>query len=104
MLSSDNTGPNGPGEKLVNAPQKVRRFYFILNEEDYQIAYNSLDIDSFPEEEHEQIWKKREQLEPREGRLTITKLELGNLVPGEDAWIEKMEFEVELSLPSNFQQ
>lgn len=101
--NSDNTGPNVPGEKLVNAPQKVRRFYFILNEEDHQIAYNSLNLQLFPEEEHEQIWKKREQLEPREGQLTITKLELGNLVPGEDAWIENMEFEVELSLPSNFQ-
>lgn len=100
--NSDNSRPNEPGPKLIQAPQKERRFYFVVNEDDYQIAYDGLDtrqIDS--EEERKQRQEQREQLEPREGRLTITQLELGNLEIEERAWIESMEFEVELNLPSD---
>lgn len=100
---SDNSGPNGPGPKLVNAPQKERRFYFVLKETDYQVAYTFLNEQLLSsDDEREQIREKWEQLEPREGILTITNLELGNLELGERARIEYMEFEVELSLPSDF--
>lgn len=101
--NSDNSGPNQPGEKLVNAPQKERRFYFLLNEIDYQIAEDGLDTRGIEsEEKRKQLQEKREQLKPREGMLTITHLELGNLGIGKQAWIEYMEFEVELNLPSDF--
>ncbi len=96
----DNSGPNEPGEKLVNAPQEKRRFYFVLNEIDYQIAYNALNTRLLSsDEEKEQALEKRKGLEPREGMLTITHLELDNLIVGGKAWIDYMEFEVELNLP-----
>lgn len=101
--NSDNTGPNEPGEKLVNAPQKERRFSFILSEKDFQIAYAALSPELLPsEKEREQVLAAAEKLEPYDGKLTITGLKLGNLVLGEKAWIESMDFEIELSLPPSF--
>ena len=32
----DNSGPNEVGPKNVNAPGKVREFYFVLNDTDYK--------------------------------------------------------------------
>ncbi len=37
-------------------------------------------------------------IKPRAGTLRINNLKLGNLTVNEQAWIEYMEFEVELSL------
>ena len=34
------------------------------------------------------------------GVMTITNLELGNLIPNERAWIESMNFEVKVYLPA----
>lgn len=108
--NSDNSGPNEVGEKNVNAPQEERGFYFVLNEADYQVAATAYDILNYPsllpedlsEQRKKQILEQREQLVPREGELTITRLELGNLVVGEQAWINYMEFEVTLDLPAGF--
>jgi len=108
--NSDNSGPNEAGEKNVNAPQKERRFYFVLNEADYQVASIAYDILHYPsllskdlsEQSKKQILEQREKLEPREGELAITRIELGNLIVGEQAWIDYMEFEVTLDLPVGF--
>jgi hypothetical protein len=96
--NNDNSGSNEPGEKNVNAPQHERGFCFVLNEEDYQISYYRLNEQLLSEEEREENEKKFELMQPKSGLLTITKLELGNLEVGERAWIEYMEFEVELNL------
>jgi len=40
--NSDNSGPNKLDEKNVNAPQEVRQFYFVLNDTDYQKAFDAL--------------------------------------------------------------
>ena len=96
--NSDNTGEN---DGSVNAPQKERGFNFVLNRADYELRRRSY---------HCFWWKtdcpsETEPMEDREilhsrGIMTITDLELGNLVPGEQAWIESMTFEVEVYLPA----
>ena len=42
--NSDNSGPNEPGPKNLNAPQELREFYFVLNEADYRSAFDALQI------------------------------------------------------------
>lgn len=102
--NSDNSGPNELGPKVVQAPQRERRFYFVLNEQDYKAAYEGLDTrDVTSKEERKKRWARREELNPQRGKLTITHLDLGNLVLDEKARIETMEFEVELSLPPDFE-
>lgn len=81
--NADNTGPNAVGEKNVNAPQKIRDFIFS------------------PDVGHGIDWPlTQDDVEriARDGRgaLEITGLELGNLIPGERAWIESMRFRVEI--------
>jgi hypothetical protein len=99
--NSDNSGPNEPGEKNVNAPQEVRGFYFVLNQTDYQIISETLNKllwpADFSEEEIAQARKTYEEVAKGQGRLVITKMELGNLQLNQQAWFEYMEFEVELS-------
>jgi len=97
--NSDNSGPNEAGEKNVNAPQYERNFCFFLNETDYQIAYYRLNDQLLSsEEEGQEIREKYSLIKSRAGILRINDLKLGNLIVNEQAWIEYMEFEVELSL------
>lgn len=97
--NSDNTGPNEAGEKNVNAPQHERGFCFVLNEADYQVALDGLNARFLTSKQEQELAQaKRAQLRPRVGVLMITQLQLGNLVEGAQAWIEDMEFEVELQL------
>lgn len=96
--NNDNSGPNEPGEKNVNAPQHERRFCFVLNEEGYQTSYYFVNGQLLPEEKRAENKKKFELVQRKSGILTITYLELGNLEIGKQAWIEYMEFEVELDL------
>lgn len=107
--NSDNTGPNAPGPKNVNAPGRRREFLFALDGEDYLVARDTLDRilydGNYPPGEADRAWKRREAMELGEGRLEIRTLELGNLVAGESASIESMSFDVELRIPwSRFQE
>ena len=89
--NSDNTGPNALGPKNVNAPGRRREFEFVLNSTDFQRAHDALRTDEYMEV-YRALVKGR-------GSLNITRLELGNLLPGQSASIEEMEFEVELAVP-----
>lgn len=100
--NEDNTGPN---DGSVNAPQETRWFQFLLSEEDYQLAwqahscsFRNMCDNMTPEEAKNIIWA----IPKARGTLTITDLVLGNLVVGEQAWIESMSFTVELLLPQGF--
>jgi hypothetical protein len=97
--NSDNSGPNKAGEKNVNAPQYERRFCFFQDESDYQIAYYWLNNQLLSSEEERQENKEKfSMIKSRTGILRINNLELGNLIVNDRAWIEDMEFEVELNL------
>ena len=101
--NSDNSGPNEPGPKNVNAPQELREFYFVLNEADYRRAFDALQILLWPysyskqqidaaEGAHAKVRKGR-------GKLMIRDLKLNVLELGKQAGIDWMAFDVELTFP-----
>jgi len=101
--NKDNTGPNEPGEGNVNAPQKERRFAFVPDSTSYQAAQEALEILLWPgghPDEDIRNAEKQLALVPRmEGVMSIEALELGNLVAGGQAHIERMAFRIRLELP-----
>ena len=101
--NADNTGPNNPGEGNVNAPGKIRKFAFVLDGAGYQAAQEALEILMWPESRSEdEIRKAEERLKavPKaRAVLEIEALELGNLTEGEQAWIERMAFRLQIDLP-----
>ncbi|MBN1426848.1 MAG: hypothetical protein JXB07_00600 [Anaerolineae bacterium] len=99
--NEDNTGPN---QGSVNAPQENRLFNFVLDHDGYQAALTV----------HDCLWRQMcagldqgempdiiAEIPQSSGSMLITHLELGHLVPGEQAWIEQMEFGVKLYLPED---
>ncbi len=99
----DNTGPNEPGDGNVNAPQMERRFAFVRDSAGYQAAQEALEVLLWPGERSEENVRNAENqlaLVPRiEGAMRIEALELGNLVAGEQAHVERMAFRISLELP-----
>lgn len=98
--NKENTGEN---DGSVNAPQKERSFNFVFNRKDYETVWYS---------ERCNQWKidtdcaiatqssiKSSEIPRSRAKFVITKLELGNLGPNSLAWIEDMEFIVEIYLP-----
>lgn len=92
--NKDNTGE-------AISPNFEKRFHFLLNEADYLTAMNY-----YWREEGQTDGNSVEKIDitkiPRSvGIIQISDLELGNLIPNERAWIEWMDFEVAIYLPSN---
>lgn len=102
--NADNTGPNSPGTGNVNAPRKVRAFAFVLDPSGRREAAEALDIILWPNGREEAAIIAAEErwrgVAKVEGGLRVEALELGNLVKGERAWIERMAFTVTIDLPS----
>lgn len=101
--NSDNSGPN----ELEYIPQERRSFRFVLDETNYQMyddLLNTLLWQYNHSEEDVQYARDTMMTGPgiETGVLTITHIELGNLIVGERAWIDYMEFQVELYLPRDF--
>jgi len=101
--NSDNTGPNEPGPKNVNAPQELREFQFVLTDSDYRKAFDALQILLWPysyskrqidaaNDAHAKVQKGR-------GKLMIRNLKLNALERGKQAGIDWMAFDVELTFP-----
>ncbi len=99
--NAENTGPRAEDDPPV--PHTVRHFAFVLNEADYQTAGEAVAVLMWPHQHTEaevaQAFEVYEALPVATGVLTITHLELGNLVAGETAWIERMMFEVDIQWP-----
>ncbi len=97
---ADNSGPNAAGPKNVNAPQEVRGFRFVLNNQDHDDAMAALRRLLWGPVESEdvglQLRNQRRELAKGEGRLVITDMTLGNLATGETARFERMAFTVQL--------
>jgi len=96
--NEDNTGEN---DGSVNVPQKTRGFNFVFNHEDYEImqsayrcTYWNIDCPT------EALSNTKVEVYRSRGILTITDLNLGNLMPNERAWIESMKFQVKIYLPA----
>lgn len=101
--NADNSGPNNPGEGKVNAPGNIRTFAFVLDGAGYQAAQEALEILLWPENRSEDEIKGAEDrlkaVPKARAVMEIDALELGNLVKGEQAWIERMAFRVQIDLP-----
>ena len=98
--NSDNSGPNDPGPKNVNAPQEIREFYFVLNDGDYRKAFDALQIllwpYSFSRQQIDQAQALHAKLPKGNGRLTIRDLKLHMLDAHKQAGIDAMTFDVEM--------
>lgn len=101
--NADNTGPNKPGEGKVDAPGKTRKFGVVLDGAGYQAAREALEILSMPDGKDKaeiRSAEKRLAALPTAGAVVeIEALELGNLVQGEQAWIQRMAFRLRIDLP-----
>lgn len=78
----------------INGPYK-RRITYVLNSEDAATAYDSLACSMWGIDTDcaRATQTSTNIIERSGGTFSITKLELGNLVPNSYAWIEYMEFE-----------
>ena len=98
--NDDNSGPNEPGPKNLNPPQRGRGFFFVPTEADYFAAQAALAVALWPagrsEAEVQAAGEDIQRIEKAEAILHVEKLELGNLILGKRAWIERMSFTVEL--------
>jgi hypothetical protein len=99
--NADNTGPNDPGPKNVNVPQKVRAFNFVLNEQGYDKAVDTLNKMLYPSSySSDEIEKAGHvKLITGTGTLTINKIILNHLKLNEQAGIDSMTFDVRLEWP-----
>lgn len=87
--NSDNTGPNMPDSKNVNAPQEIRNFIFSP-----EVGRTICGPDARRKPSHEEVQRIREF---GRGKLTILEYRLNNLVSGKRAGFAWMKFRVELS-------
>ena len=92
--NADNSGPNEPGEKNVNAPGLVREFIFS------PAVGRTI---GGPEAKKQPTEKEVEQVRRfGQGKLKILEYRLGDLEHGKQAKFEWMRFEVDLSWPASF--
>jgi hypothetical protein len=99
--NADNTAPN---DGSVNAPQEVRSFNFLFSQKDYETvwsAHNCLARNECENGLSSDDAVKVIAITPKSAAvMTITDLELGNLIPHDHAWIESIKFEVKIYLPA----
>lgn len=100
--NSDNSANNEAGEQSV-APQENRGFAFVISKKDYNYVSKLLDKILYPqnisEKEQEDATDEFFAYKKATGLLHIKKLKLGNLIVEKQAWIEKMEFSVDIQFP-----
>lgn len=100
--NADNTGPNEPGEKNVDAPGERRAFRCVATAAEFAAADKSLRLVLWGEnatwKETDESVRIHERLvsEAQRGKLTLSRLALGNLGAGRRPWIESMHFRFEL--------
>lgn len=101
--NADNTGPNKSGEGNVNAPGREREMAFVLDSAGYQAAREAMAVLMQPSGKTEAdiaAAEKRLKAVPRAGAvMEIQALELGNLVKGQKAWIDRMAFRLQINFP-----
>ncbi|MCD4701872.1 MAG: hypothetical protein K8S24_08460 [Candidatus Aegiribacteria sp.] len=99
FFNEDGSGPNNGS---VNAPGEERRFFFVIDKETYDIAFESLSAILWPESPeaveaaaavHDGIYRER-------GVLTVMDLVRGD-VTGDSSYIDSMKFDVQLFIPDS---
>ncbi len=104
VLGSDfrNAANTGPNDGSVNAPQNERYFNFLFRRSDYYATLHGqpcltwkLPNDCAMATQYP--W--RQDIPHSTARFTVNDIRLGNLSPGTKAWIEYMNFTVDVYLP-----
>lgn len=99
--NDDNTAPRKPSELLTPGIGEKREFQFVLTAEDQIKSCADLDkmlyINDEKDPEHLAAMSRFGMYAGGDGSLTITSMALGNLKPGEQAWIESMQFEATIT-------
>jgi hypothetical protein len=104
--NADNTGPNAPGEKNVNAPGEHREFRCLATAADAAAASRALDV--VLRGEKTAAWRESDEAyqlhgrfvaEAQRGTLSMSRLALGSLGAGRRPWIASMHFRFELRPP-----
>lgn len=101
--NKDNTGPN---DGSVNAPQMVREFNFLFNQNDYdKVLYprrcSMWNLTEDCMQATQNAANQNEKIPHSSAKLTITDFTLGNLIKDSHAWIEEMDFSVDVYLPDD---
>jgi len=99
--NDQNTAARPAGELLTPGVGEKRWFDFVLTADDNQKECNNLDavlyIDDEKNPDHLRAMREMGSRVRGRGWFAITGMTLGNLVPGQQAWIESLQFEAELS-------
>ncbi len=89
-------------------PQRPRRFYFVLNQSDHQLAsdelYKLLWPYMFSETEVKQARETRDAIPTASGTLTITNMEIRETIEGGYPSIDFIEFEADINLSTDGRQ
>jgi len=101
--NTGNTGPNKRGKNHVDAPGNVRKFAFVLDGPGYQAAREALEILMSPDgrsrTELQHAEERLAAIPKATGTLEIEAMELGNLIEGQQAWIDRMAFHIQIDMP-----
>ncbi len=97
FFNEDGTGPN---DGSVNAPGEERRFFFVTDKSSYDTAFESLSTMLWPEstEAQEAASDLHDGIHRESGILIIREFVPG-YAGGDSAWLDSMEFDVELFVP-----
>ncbi len=90
-----------PNDGSVNAPGAERKFWFVTDPESFETGFEALSAMLWPEsdEVYENAVEIHNGISRESGILHIIDVELGSDEDGDDVWIERIEFEVDLFLP-----
>ena len=96
--NEDGTWPN---DGSVNAPGAERKFWFVTDPESFETGFEALSAMLWPEsdEVYENAVEIHNAISRESGILRIIEIELGSDENGDEVWIERIEFEVDLFLP-----
>lgn len=99
--NDDNTAPLEPRDFQTPGIGQPRQFDFVLTAEDQSKSCDDLSKGVYwwdeKNPEHQKALARWGTLAAGEGTLTLTAMKLGNLVRGQQAWIDSMKFEVSIS-------
>jgi hypothetical protein len=99
--NDDNTAPRKPSDLLTPGIGEKREFQFVLNATDETKSCADLEKMEYTcnekDPEHIAATKRFGTYAGGDGSVTITSMTLGNLKPGQQAWIESMQFEATFS-------
>jgi hypothetical protein len=95
----------GANDRSFYVPQKERDFNFLFNRKDFEAVWHASRCDEWRMPDDcalaTQTPAGSNVFIPRSrAHFTITEIELGNLIPHSHAWIENMDFKVDVYLPA----